>query len=318
VKTDKNDYAPGETAVITGTGFQAGEVVTLQVVHTEGAEEVIDDQHTHIETEGEGHEPWDVTADASGSISTTWYVHPDDSLGATFLLTAKGGTSGLTAQHIFTDGPMVLEGQCKSITLQNCDSGSQANPNPWVDGNLKGWQELLSGSLLSKYSLRAVASQLTRVLLTQTRAVTHKSSEIKLRCADEETRMNGKAKNTILIAEDNPDSRELLRVFLEGEGYNVIEAKNGAEAVILARQRCPDLILTDLHMPELDGTAAVKQIRGIDKLREIPIIAMSGDGLRGMEFFINTDEFGSGYIHYLTKPLNLDEMMEEINNLLTP
>jgi CheY-like chemotaxis protein len=176
----------------------------------------------------------------------------------------------------------------------------------------------LSGSLLSKYSLRAVASQLTRVLLTQTRAVTHKSSEIKLRCADEETRMNGKAKNTILIAEDNPDSRELLRVFLEGEGYNVIEAKNGAEAVILARQRCPDLILTDLHMPELDGTAAVKQIRGIDKLREIPIIAMSGDGLRGMEFFINTDELGSGYIHYLTKPLNLDEMMEEINNLLTP
>lgn len=124
--------------------------------------------------------------------------------------------------------------------------------------------------------------------------------------------------STILIAEDHDDSRELLRTMLEHEGYNVVEAKNGAEAVELARRECPDLILTDLHMPELDGTAAVKQIRGIDKLREIPIIAMSGDGLRGMEFFINTDEFGSGYIHYLTKPLNLDEMMEEINNLLTP
>jgi PleD family two-component response regulator len=46
---------------------------------------------------------------------------------------------------------------------------------------------------------------------------------------------------TILIAEDHDDSRELLRVFLEGEGFNVIEAKNGAEAVRLARQECPDL-----------------------------------------------------------------------------
>ena len=123
---------------------------------------------------------------------------------------------------------------------------------------------------------------------------------------------------TILIAEDHEDSRKLLRTILEQEGYNVIEAKNGTEAVELAQQEFPDLILTDLHMPELNGTAAVKQIRGIYKLREIPIIAMSGDGLCGIEFFLNTDEFGTGYIHYMTKPLDLNELMEEINNLLTP
>ena len=124
--------------------------------------------------------------------------------------------------------------------------------------------------------------------------------------------------STILIAEDHEDSREIIRVLLQGEGYNVIEAKNGAEAVELARREFPDLILTDLHMPELDGTAAVKQIRGIDELREIPIIAMSGDGLRGMEFFLHTDEFGTGYIDYLTKPLNLDHMIKQINKLLPP
>jgi two-component system KDP operon response regulator KdpE len=118
---------------------------------------------------------------------------------------------------------------------------------------------------------------------------------------------------TILVAEDHDNSREFLRVFLEGEGFNVIEAENGAEAVNLARQECPDLILTDLHMPELDGVAAINQIRS---LCDVPILAMSGDGQRGMELFLNIDESATGYIHYLTKPLNLNELLEQINMLL--
>jgi CheY-like chemotaxis protein len=118
---------------------------------------------------------------------------------------------------------------------------------------------------------------------------------------------------TILIAEDHDDSREFLRVFLEGKGFNVIEAENGAEAVRLARQECPDLFLMDLHMPELDGVAAINQIRS---LCDVPILAMSGDGQRGMELFLNIDELATGYVHYLTKPLNLNELMEQINMLL--
>jgi two-component system KDP operon response regulator KdpE len=118
---------------------------------------------------------------------------------------------------------------------------------------------------------------------------------------------------TILVAEDDPDSREFLRFFLEGEGFNVIEAKNGAEAVELARQQCPDLVLTDLHMPELDGVAAINQIRS---LCDVPILAISGDGQRGMELFLNIDESAPGYVHYLTKPLNLNELMEQITMLL--
>ncbi len=118
---------------------------------------------------------------------------------------------------------------------------------------------------------------------------------------------------TIVLAVDHDDSRELLRIFLEGEGFNVVEAKNGAEAVSLARQQCPDLILTDLHMPELDGVAAINQIRS---LCDVPILAMSGDGRRGMELFLNIDESANGYVHYLTKPLNLNELMEQINMLL--
>ncbi len=118
---------------------------------------------------------------------------------------------------------------------------------------------------------------------------------------------------TILVAEDHHDSRELLRLFLEGEGFNVVEAENGVEAVSLARQQCPDLVLMDLHMPELDGVAAVNQIRN---LCDVPILAMSGDGKRGMELFLNIDELANGYVHYLTKPLNLNELLEQIKMLL--
>ncbi len=117
---------------------------------------------------------------------------------------------------------------------------------------------------------------------------------------------------TILVAEDHDDSRELLRIFLEGEGFNVVEAENGAEAVSLARQQCPDLVLTDLHMPELDGVAVINQIRS---LCDVPILAMSGDGQRGMELFLNIDESATGYLHYLTKPLSLNELLEQINML---
>ncbi len=117
---------------------------------------------------------------------------------------------------------------------------------------------------------------------------------------------------TILVAEDHDDSREFLRVYLECKGFNIIEAKNGAEAVRLARQQCPDLVLTDLHMPELDGVAAINEIRS---LCDVPILAMSGDGQRGMELFLNIDEAEDGYVHYLTKPLNLGELMEQIKML---
>lgn len=125
-------------------------------------------------------------------------------------------------------------------------------------------------------------------------------------------------KSTILLAEDHEDSRAFLLAILREEGFDVIEAKNGAEAVALAQAEIPDLILTDLHMPELDGINAVRQIRRDKQLREVPILAMSGDGRHGMEFFLSIDDFGSGYINYLTKPLNLDVVINQIHALLSP
>ena len=91
VRTDKWNYNPGETALITGSGFVPGETVWLQVVHTDG------------HNEGGGHERWPVAADDSGAFESTWFVNPDDSLGATFLLTADGDPSALHAEYLFYD-----------------------------------------------------------------------------------------------------------------------------------------------------------------------------------------------------------------------
>src|SRR5688500_1377850 len=83
---------------------------------------------------------------------------------------------------------------------------------------------------------------------------------------------------TILIAEDNRDSREMLRVFLETEGYKVLEAANGRDAIELARDGSPDLIMIDLNLPVLDGTSAAREIRQLASLRNVPIIANSASG----------------------------------------
>jgi hypothetical protein len=91
IRTDKFDYQPGETALITGTGFAPGENVTLQVAHANGL------------VDGDGHAPFTVLADGSGNIDSQWFVNPDDSSGATFILTAVGETSGRKALTIFTD-----------------------------------------------------------------------------------------------------------------------------------------------------------------------------------------------------------------------
>src|SRR5690348_5490834 len=95
IKTDQLDYPPGSTVIITGTGWQPEETVTLQVLH-EG--ETGDNEISGA------HAPFTAIADGSGNISSTWTVpYDEDELGATLLLTAVGGSSGLTAQWTFTD-----------------------------------------------------------------------------------------------------------------------------------------------------------------------------------------------------------------------
>jgi hypothetical protein len=87
VRTDLQDYPPGATVYITGTGFAAGEEVGLQVVHVGSDPDGTDPEH---------HQLWHTTADGNGNISSTWTVPVEgDALGASFKLTADGHTSGI-------------------------------------------------------------------------------------------------------------------------------------------------------------------------------------------------------------------------------
>ncbi|MGN6249403.1 MAG: MBG domain-containing protein, partial [Ginsengibacter sp.] len=108
ISTDQPDYAPGSTVIISGTGFQPGETVTLQVLH---------DPTGGDDATSPAHQPWTVVADANGNVSSTWLVPADeDELGATLKLTAVGGSSGLSASVVFTDG----------VSYANESVGSQA------------------------------------------------------------------------------------------------------------------------------------------------------------------------------------------------
>ncbi len=94
LSTDQADYGPGTTATFTGTGFTAGETVTVVVHHADGTPD-----------SGADHEPWTVDADLNGDFVTTWHVCEDDCVGSTLRVTADGVSSGLHAEAIFTDAP---------------------------------------------------------------------------------------------------------------------------------------------------------------------------------------------------------------------
>ena len=128
--------------------------------------------------------------------------------------------------------------------------------------------------------------------------------------------MENSKKGTILIAEDEEDSRVMLRTFLELEGYQVVEAHNGEEAVKIACSAQPDLIIMDLNMPKLGGVAATQQIRQCNKLSHVPILTNSSSGKFGMELFLNVEKLGGGYLEYIPKPFNLEYLAELIETIL--
>lgn len=113
IATDALDYPPGSTAIITGSGFQPGETVTLQVLHYPTC---CDDSTSP------DHQPYTTIADANGNVSSSWYVPSDqDELGATLQLTAVGASSRLQASEVFTDGSSfgynTTTGKSSSVSL---------------------------------------------------------------------------------------------------------------------------------------------------------------------------------------------------------
>jgi CheY-like chemotaxis protein len=116
----------------------------------------------------------------------------------------------------------------------------------------------------------------------------------------------------VLIAEDNPVNRELLRELLETHGYSVSEACNGQEALNLLEEFQPDILLLDLDMPVLDGFATVRRIRENSSLASLPVLAVTAYAMQGDRERVLT----SGFDGYLSKPIQSRLLFEEMDRLL--
>lgn len=112
----------------------------------------------------------------------------------------------------------------------------------------------------------------------------------------------------ILVVEDNYDNMTLISDVLTSLNYEVLRASDGEQAVLLAGQELPDVILMDLSLPRLDGWTATRQIKANPALKHIPIIALTahamvGDRERALE---------AGCDDYVAKPINLRELANKL------
>ncbi len=119
-------------------------------------------------------------------------------------------------------------------------------------------------------------------------------------------------KPLILIADDRPSSRELLRLVLERAGYEVVEAEDGHQAVELARSGNPDLILLDLQMPGLNGYEVLAVLRSEARFRHLPVLALTASAMRGDREKI----MEAGFTDYLAKPAGPELLRETVARLL--
>jgi two-component system cell cycle response regulator DivK len=113
-------------------------------------------------------------------------------------------------------------------------------------------------------------------------------------------------KKLFLVVEDFEDSRFMMRRLLEMAGYQVVEASDGEQAVEMAVQSCPEVILMDLSLPKLDGLAATRQIRQTRGCKQIPIVAVSAHDSPQSR----TDALEAGCNEYVTKPIDFDSLNE--------
>lgn len=116
----------------------------------------------------------------------------------------------------------------------------------------------------------------------------------------------------ILVAEDEPDIRGLIKYSLEFIGLEVVEASNGHQAVELAPHEQPDLILLDVRMPKLSGYEACEKLKEQESTKEIPVVFLSA---RGQETEIKLGlELGAE--EYILKPFAPDQLQKRVKTLL--
>lgn len=118
----------------------------------------------------------------------------------------------------------------------------------------------------------------------------------------------------VLVVDDFIDNVVVISLDLQNEGYRVVTAANGEEAVSVASLTHPHIILMDISMPQLDGLAATRRIRENKALRDVPVIAITAFSTEGFR----RAAYDVGIQGYLVKPINFQRMHELIRRLLAP
>jgi two-component system cell cycle response regulator DivK len=109
----------------------------------------------------------------------------------------------------------------------------------------------------------------------------------------------------ILVVEDNEKNMKLFRDVLVATGFRTLEATTGGEAVDMASEHTPDLVLMDIQLPDLDGVQALHRLRGNARTATIPVLALTAQAMRGdRERFL-----AEGFDGYVSKPVNVRELI---------
>lgn len=124
--------------------------------------------------------------------------------------------------------------------------------------------------------------------------------------------MAGKSKFTILVVDDEPDILEFVDYNLQKEGYQVVLAENGQEAIEKAKQESPDLILLDIMMPEMDGIETCRELRALPEFKNTLIAFLTARN----EDFTQIAGFDVGADDYITKPIKPRLLVSRVNALL--
>nr|TFG54696.1 MAG: response regulator [Hyphomicrobiales bacterium] len=113
---------------------------------------------------------------------------------------------------------------------------------------------------------------------------------------------------TVLIVEDNELNMKLFHDLLDANGYNTLQTKDGMEALDIAREHKPDLILMDIQLPEVSGLEVTKWLKEDDTLRGIPVVAVTAFAMNGDEEIIRE----GGCEAYISKPISVANFLETV------
>ena len=122
----------------------------------------------------------------------------------------------------------------------------------------------------------------------------------------------GGATKTVLIVEDNELNMKLFHDLLDAHGYRTLQTRNGMDALRLARDQRPDLILMDIQLPEVSGLEVTKWLKEDDELRRIPVVAVTAFAMKGDEERIRQ----GGCEAYISKPISVGTLIDTVRRFI--